>query len=176
MSSSIKEYAVALFALARETNNENSFAQGLCVITQAFEQNKDYVLLLSAPSIPQSQRLDALKQAFDTHIDEYLLSFVQLLCKKGKIADFCEIAKEYHALKAAFERISKVKVKSAVELTNEQKNKLEQKLESTYNIKVQAHYEIDTTLLGGLVVELDGKVIDSSLRNRLGKVKDVISV
>lgn len=176
MSNSIKEYAVALFNLARETNCENAFADGLCVVSDAFEQNKDYILLLSAPNIPKSQRLDALKQAFESHVHEYILSFVQLLCEKGKIADFCEIAKEYHALKAAFERVSKITVKSAVPLTSEQKAKLEKKLESTYNIKVQAQYEIDTNLLGGLVVEMDGKVIDASVRHRLGEVKDVISL
>lgn len=176
MSNSIKEHAIALFNLAKETNSENSFADGLCVICEAFEQNKDYILLLSAPNIPKSQRLDALNQAFGNSVPEHILSFVQLLCEKGKIADFCEIAKEYHTLKAAFERISKVLVKSAVELTNEQKAKLEQKLESTYNIKVQAQYEIDLNLLGGLVVEMDGKVIDASVRHRLGEVKDVISL
>ena len=71
--------------------------------------------------------------------------------------------------------VSSAKVTSAVELTAEEKQKLMKKLESLCNGRVNAEYVIDTSLIGGLVVEIDGKIFDGSLRHRLRKVKDVMA-
>ena len=59
-------------------------------------------------------------------------------------------------------------------LTDDEKRRLIQKLESVCRGKVNAEYFVDGAVLGGLVVEIDGKVMDGTLRQRLRNVKEVM--
>ena len=84
-------------------------------------------------------------------------------------------AEEYFALLDAFRRRSNAKVISAVELSDEEKSKIKAKLESIYKGEVNLEYSVDGSILGGLIVEINGKIMDGSLRHRLHEVKEVIS-
>lgn len=169
-----KEYAAALFMLALEEGKQTDFYDGLEIIRSAFEKEAEYTEFLSCPGIPLDERLSAVELAFGESVPEKVLSFLQLLCEKGRVACFFDAVKEYKRLLDTSERLSDVKVTSAVELTEAEKLRLKDKLESTYDCKVNIEYFIDESLLGGLVVDMDGKIMDSSLRRRLRDVKEVI--
>ena len=62
-----------------------------------------------------------------------------------------------------------------MELTDEEKQKLIKKLESMEKGSVRAEYFVDGSILGGLIVEIDGKIMDGSLRHRLHDVKEVMN-
>ena len=61
-----------------------------------------------------------------------------------------------------------------MELDDAQKQKLIAKLEVLYKGKFRAEYSVDESLMGGLIVEVDGNIMDGSLRHRLREVKEVI--
>jgi F-type H+-transporting ATPase subunit delta len=170
-----KEYAQALFMLACEEGNAEEVAEGLTLVREALTEEPRYAELLSSPSISLGERLAAVKAAFGTAVTPRVLSFVQLLCEKGRMGCFFEAADAYAELLDFARHVSSVVVTSAVELTAEEKQKLIQKLESLCNGRVNAEYVVDASLIGGLVVEIDGKVFDGSLRHRLRKVKDVMA-
>ena len=170
-----KEYAAALFMLACEEGKQREFYNGLEFIRSAFDENPEYPEFLSCPGVPLSERISAVASAFGDSVPEKVLSFMQLLCEKGRIACFLDAFTDYKALLDLSERVSEVKVTSAVELTVSEKKKLKDKLESTYNRTVNIEYFIDVGLLGGLVVEMDGRTMDSSLRRHLREVKEVMN-
>ena len=66
------------------------------------------------------------------------------------------------------------RVISAIELTQSQKDELKAKLKQKCNRNVTLECYNDETLLGGLIIEIDGKQIDASLKSRLKDVKEVI--
>ena len=175
MTEIIKEYSTALFMLASETGSQKEYAGILNEIKKVFIDNPAYLDLLSSPSIPVVERLSVIDGAFGKDAPEYVLSYLKLLCEKGRIGEFIESVDEYNALLNASERVFTAKVTSAQELTLEEKDKLIQKLEKSYLGKVQAEYLVDGALLGGMIVEIDGKVMDGSLRRRLQDVKEVIN-
>ena len=175
MTEIIKEYSTALFMLASESGSQKEYAGVLREIKKVFLENPSYLELLSSPSIPVVERLSAIDGAFGNSAPEYVLSYLKLLCEKGRIGEFMESVDEYNALLNASERVYTAKVTSAQELTLEERDKLIQKLEKSYLGKVQAQYVVDVTLLGGMIVEIDGKVMDGSLRRRLQDVKEVIN-
>ena len=86
-----------------------------------------------------------------------------------------ESVEEYNALLNASERVFNAKVTSAQELTEEEKAKLIEKLSKSYKGSIQAEYVIDGALIGGVIVEIDGRVMDGSIRHRLQQVKEVIN-
>lgn len=169
-----KEYAGALFALARESRAEEAFADALTFVLAQFTAQPEYYDLLAAPNIPITERRELLSRAFGASVPEYVLSFLQLLCEDGHIRLLGNCVAEYGALFRASRAISDARVISAVPLSEEEKRALHAKLEKISRHRVAAHYETDEELLGGLVVYMDDKVIDGSLRHQLRETKEVI--
>ncbi len=170
-----KEYGTALFMLACEFNEKKSYAKALADVKNVFCEYPQYIELLSSPGIPLKERLGIIDNTFSDMVPEHVLSYLKLLCEKGRIQSFMESVDEYNALLDASEHISNAKITSAVELTSEEKQKLINKLELIEKGKVHAEYFVDKTLLGGLIVEVDGKIMDGSLRHRLHDVKEVMN-
>ena len=167
-----KEYAQALFSLAEESGCQKEVSDALKVMSKLFEQNPDYLILLSAPNIPKKERAGLLAQAFGGSVGEPALSFVQLLCEKGHIQLFGECADEYEALRKDAENITTAEVTSAVPLTEEEQRALKAKLEKISKHTVVLRCTADSSLIGGVVVRMDGKILDGSLRHRLREWKE----
>lgn len=169
-----KEYGDALFALACDSNVMDKYASALYEIDKLFEANPEYKDMLSSPSIPLLERLSAICDAFSGYVPEQVLSFLMLMCEKGRISLLHEAICEYTALLNASKKITNVHVTSAVELNDYEKQQLKSKLEESYRGDVRLSYTVDSSLLGGLIIESYGKITDGSLRNRLSQVKEVI--
>lgn len=174
MTDIAKEYGAALFLLACDADAKKEFAEALDIVKDVFDENPGYMEFLSSPGIPLGERLSALESAFSEKLPEYVLSFLQLLCEKGRISAFYDAAEEYATLFDASQRISNAKITSAVPLTEDEKRKLEAKLEKQCGGRVKSEYFVDEALIGGLVVEIDGRIMDGSVRQRLREVKEVI--
>ncbi|MBQ3134586.1 MAG: ATP synthase F1 subunit delta [Oscillospiraceae bacterium] len=171
-----KEYAQALFLLACEEGRQKEYGQVLEQVKAVFEDQPDYPQLLASPAIPVAERLRTIEVAFADMTPEHVLSYLKLLCEKGRIGCFVESVNAYQALLDASEHIANAKITSAVELTEAEKQKLQLALERRCKGQVRAEYVVDESLLGGMVVEVDGSILDGSLRQRLSEVKEVIRV
>ncbi len=170
-----KDYAEALFMLACEEGQMRPYGEALELVANALRENEDYFSFLSSPNIPMSDRLESIGSVFGAYVPEHVLSFLKLMCEKGRLYSFFEAEKVYADFLSEAEKIQNVKVRSAVELTASQKEKLKEKLESMKKTTVNIEYAVDSSLIGGVVVEIDDKIIDGSLHNRLQQVKEVIS-
>lgn len=170
-----REYAEALFSLAAEENSVEEYSQALLVVKEIIAENPDYIELLASPAIPMSERLAAIDEAFEGRMPEYAVSFMKLLCENGRIRTLEACADEFYSLAVAFSnRISAV-IYSAVDLNDSQKSGVCAKLEKLTGKSIDPVYIIDESLIGGLKIEVDGKVIDGSVKHRLGEIKDVMN-
>lgn len=175
MSGISSEYAQALFMLAMEKDLGEDYAKALDLVADAFLQNPLYKELLESPGIPLGERLGVLEGAFSDAVPGDILSFLKLLCEKRYIAHFHDCAEQYKALLNEVNSVSNAHTTSAVELSEKEKDALKEKLEKISGHRVEIEYTVDPSILGGLMVEMDGKVMDSSLQKHLKDVKDVIS-
>ncbi len=174
MTELAKEYGAALFLLGKEEGTLDAVTAGLAVMSEAFADNPTYLELLSSPNIPRQERLSLLEEAFAPHVETTALSFVKLLCEKGHIRAFAECRDAFDALVTEDRRTVIAKVTSAVALTDEEKAALIERLEAMDGRTVTADYHTDASLLGGVVVELDDRVLDGSLRRQIHRLKEVI--
>lgn len=170
-----REYGTALFMLAKELGAENEYALALECVEEVFDCNPQYLDFLSSPNITINERLSALETAFKDSVPQNVLSFVQLLCEKGRINSLKGSVEEYKKLLNAQNRVSTAIVTSAIELTDTEKEKLQHKLEIKTGHSVILECRVDSSIMGGMLIEIDGKIIDASLKNYLHDVKDVIS-
>ena len=175
MSEISNEYAKALFMLACEKECIEDYKNALDIVSDVFCKNPLYKEFLSTFAIPLDERLNALEEAFSDAVPRDVLSFLKLLCEKKYIGEFLECADEYNKMYNELGKISNAKVTSAVELTEAEKTTLKEKLEKTSGKTMMIDYIVDKSIIGGLIIETDGKIMDSSLKKQLGDVKDVIS-
>ena len=171
-----KEYATALFTIAMEQGETKKFAAALESTMKAFRQSPDYVEFLCAPNIPLSERILSLETVFGGRVPEDVLSFLKLICEKGRVRTLGTCLHEYMKLYNESKAISWAHVRSAIPLTPEQKTALRLKLEKQSGRNVLIECSTDSTLLGGIVVEMDGKILDGSIRRRLQEVKEVMNL
>ncbi len=167
-------YAEALFALAAESDTLDDTSAALKTVLRIMKEQPAYMELLAAPSIPLRQREDVLSRAFGDVLPTHVTSFLQLLCRRGDIRDLSGCADEFDRLYRNAQRVSVAHVISAAPLSEKQQTKLRDQLEKSCGHRVEIKYTLDTALIGGVVVHIDGKVLDGSLRRRLLDLKEVI--
>lgn len=173
MNSVNKEYPEALFKLAYEEKCTKQVWESLETAAKAFEENPAFMDLLSSPAIPMTDRLEVIQKAFgDLH--KYVLYFLKILCKNALISTFFHCVEEYDALLEKAGNFSTAVVTSAVELTSKEQTDLAVKLSKICGHTVVVEQRIDSTILGGIIIEVDGKIIDTSIKSRLKEVKEVI--
>ncbi len=169
-----KEYAAALFMLAEETGLAEEFSRSLDIMEDAFVQNPELVEYLAAPTIPKQERTQALQEIFGDLVQEYLLSFAQLLCEKGHIRSFVTCAREYpgNAAAPAEHRLCPGRERRGADRSRAAGD--QEKTGSDKRPLGFAGVPYGPLPLAGLVVYMDGKVIDGSLRHRLRELKEVM--
>ena len=175
MTATGNNYAEALFMLAREENSIDAFYDSLKIVNGVFMENPEYLQFLATPSIPKGERTAALVAAFGNKISEHVLSFLQLLCEHAAAEQFFDIFTEFERLREWASNSVVAVVKSVVELSDTQKSDLTKALEKRTGKSITLKCVIDTTLIGGIVVELDGEMLDGSVKNNLKRAREVIS-
>lgn len=176
MAATGNNYAEALFMLAREENLIDEFYEGLKLVEDVFVETPEYLQFLATPSIPKNERTAALAAAFEGKVNARILSFLQLMCEQGKAEQFFDSAEEFYRLREWAAGTVVAVVKSVVSLTETQKTDLIKVLEKRTGKKVSLNCVIDNTLLGGIAVELDGQLLDGSVKSNLKRAREVINV
>ncbi len=174
MNKTSNEYAIALFGLANETGVEETVLNGLKLASEVFRETPELYGFLKSPGISKETRLKTVQNAFSDDTHEYVVSFICLLCEHGNIELFAQCVEDYENLYSISRKIVHAKVTSVVDLSEKQKITLHEKLVKKLKCEVEIEYKIDPTLLGGVTVEMDGIILDGSLKNRLQTMKEVM--
>ncbi len=107
--------------------------------------------------------------------NEHATNLVRLLADNGRLALLPEIAAQYAALRAEVENTVDVTVTSALPLTAEQSEKLQQALTRRLRRTVRLSATVDPSLIGGAIVRAGDFVVDGSLRGRVERLGNIMS-
>ena len=164
-------YGQSLYDLAAEEKVDDRIMEELEAVRGIFADHPDYITLLSEPSIPGKDRVRLLDEAFGGQIHPYLLNFLKILVEKGMLRGFSTCCSTYRRSYNKDHGISEATVISAVPLTDEQAAALKARLEKLSGKKVLLSRKVDAKVLGGLSVELDGKLYDGTVGGRLDELR-----
>lgn len=165
-------YSRALFRLAATPLELEKRHQDLEGVVTLLQKIPKLGLFLSAPQISSDQKRKVLENSLGSQIDQKLLHFLLFLLEKGRIKHLPEIAKGYHRLVKESLGILEANLITAVPLEREDREALHQKLEKTYQKKVEIKERIDPQIMGGIILVLANQVIDWSIRNKLARLKE----
>ena len=146
----------------------------LNAVKAAFESDDELLTLLRTPSIPLEERLSVIDSVFGGAVSEYVLSLLKLMCERKRALQILPCVEEYGKLLDGKNSVITAKVISAVPLTDEERTALREKLEKSSGNTVILDCSVDESILGGVIVEMLGKVTDGSLRRRLKEIKEVM--
>ncbi len=165
-----KKYATALFEIT-EDNKAEVVMQNLIFIDETLRTNEQLFSFFNNPIITRDDKKDVAQKIFAIHIEKDVLDLLFVLIDNARIDAFNEIVNQYSSQFNIKENIVKPNIISAVELTEEQKQKVIAKLQNKLNKQIIPNYIIDENIIAGMIIEIDDKVIDFSLKEKFEQVQ-----
>ncbi len=175
MTTTSREYAEALFELAAQAGLTKETSEGLETVMSALMQTPAYRALLASPAIAKEERLNALSASFSGKIPDILLAILRMMVSRGHVSALDGMARDYEELARGYRGEAMAVVTSAVPLKEAETVALRAKLEKKIGRKVTLQCQVNPELIGGVRVEVDGRVIDGSIRNKLEEIKEVMN-
>ena len=175
MTKLAREYGEGLYALAVEEKTEEAWLGDLATLLAVFREQPDYLRLLGNMALPREERLALLDQTFRGRLHPYLLNFLKLLCERGVLGDFSGCEQTYRELYNEAHKVVEAVVTTGVALTDDQRSRLLKKLRDMTGERVNITEKVDPAVLGGVVLEMNGRRYDNSVATRLETMRRVIS-
>lgn len=160
-------YGNALFAAAQDVGKIDEIKEEIEAVMEIFHREKDYFQLLNSPAVSTRNKKDLIKSVFEGKVCQEMLSFIYILIDKDRLLQFDRIVRVYNQEVNRAEGFGSGEIHSAVPLTEEQINKFEEQAGRVLKEKVKLVNKIDSDLIGGVKVLVDGKVMDASIKGRL---------
>ena len=168
-------YGESLYELAKDENLTKLIGEQLAVLQTSFQQEPDFIRLLSSPNLTKAERCQILDDSFRGKVHPYLLNFMKILTEKGYMryfSDCCDAYTEHYDQDNGILRVNAV---TAVALTAEQADKLTQKLSRITGREIALRTRIDPAVLGGIRLDYDGQRLDDTVSHRLDAIRNVLN-
>jgi F-type H+-transporting ATPase subunit delta len=165
-------YARPLLELATEQDQTKPVGEELAQLADLIRQNKTFGLYLADPAIGHDEREGVLKRVFGGRISPLVQNFLGVLNRRDKLRYVGDIAKAYHELLEAQLGNIEVDVTSAQKLSAEDLEAVRQKIGAALGKNAVVHQFVDESILGGLVVRVEDRLIDASVRYQLQAMKE----
>jgi F-type H+-transporting ATPase subunit delta len=165
-------YASALFELATEEKRVSDVEQDLVKFQAMLDASEDLRRMVRSPVISADEQGKAIAAVLaKANANSLTVNFFRLLAKNRRLFAAQDIARSYRAIAAKARGEVTADVASAVPLNDAQVAELKATLKASVGKDVALVTRTDPSLLGGLVVKLGSRMIDSSLRTKLAGLK-----
>ena len=172
MASVPGRYASALFELAQEQSQLQPVENDLNSIQAMLHESSDLMRMVRSPVFSAGDQLKALDALLgQAGIGGLALNFVKLIVRNRRLFALPDMIKAFRTLAAGARGEVEADVASATALNDSQLQALKETLKASIGKDVQINASVDPSLLGGLVVKVGSRMIDSSLRTKLSTLK-----
>jgi len=171
-----KVYGDALFETAMDKEKVDALYEEVQTLILILKDNPQLMVLLNNPQIVKEEKVAVMHQIFSGKVEEELMGFLSIIVEKDRQNDLLPIFDYFIQRVREFKKIGMAAVTSAVELRDTQKADLENKLlATTPYVEFEMRYQVDPALIGGMVIRIGDRVVDSSIRTRLYGLKRELS-
>ena len=163
-------YARALLELAGDQAADAGSELG--DLHQIITDNPAFGTYLADPSISEAERTGMLERTFKGKISPLLWNFLGVLNTKNRLGHLAKIADAYHELLDA--KLGKVEVELTVAepLSDEQLMHAQQQISAALGKDAILHSHVDDSIIGGMIVRIEDKLLDASVRYQLQAMKE----
>ena len=175
MASMAGRYAVALFELAKDQKKFEQVERDLGTFQAMIDGSAEMRRLVLSPVISAEDQSKALASILQMEgISGLTANFLNLLARNRRLFAVSDMIKSFRALLSRERGEVNADVASAHPLSEGQLQQLSDTLRTSIGKNVRIDTRVDPNLLGGLVVKIGSRMIDSSLRTKLNNLKVVM--
>lgn len=169
-------YGDALFDLALEENKVDELYEEIQALDRSFQENEELLKLLNHPEVIKEEKLSVIDNVFKGRVSDESVGFLRIIVEKDRYNDIPAIFAHFLHRVKEYKGIGSASVTSAAELTDDQKKRLTDRLLATtrYNT-FETNYTVDPGLLGGMIIRIEDRVMDSSLKSQLDRLTRQLS-
>ncbi len=167
-----KTYGEALFELAVEENKVDVFTEEISAILDILKQNPEFLQLLNHPKISKEEKLKVVENVFGGKVEKEILGFLNIIVAKERNKELESILVYFLDEVKAMKGVGVCYVTTPMELKDAQKEAVVKKLLETTGFKtMEMHYSVDESLIGGMVIRIGDRVVDSSILTKLSNLE-----
>lgn len=175
MTETAKRYGGSLYDLAAEEGLEEVILKDVEGCAKILADNPDYLHLLSLPNLPKKERCGLIDEAFGGQAHPYVVNFMKILCENGTLRELKGCARQYRIRYNQAHGIVEATAVTAIPLSEENRASLEKKLCALTGKTVMLETRVDSSVLGGIRLDMDGTRLDGTVQSRLDALRRSIS-
>jgi len=165
-------YASALYDLAAEKKLVDSVLGDLSNLKNILKDNKELSLVIKSPLITSVDKLNIFESLLKKiNANELTTTFLKVIEKNKRFSNLVSIITQFMNINSQKRGNVLADIKSADELNDDQKNNITNQLKSILGDKLSLSFDVDKNIMGGLIVKVGSKMIDTSLANKINKLK-----
>ena len=168
-------YATALFELARDERSVDAVKADLDKFAAMLAESDDLKRLVRSPVFAAEAQSKALAAVLDkAGISGVSANFLQVLTANRRLFAVSDVIGAFNALVAKFKGEASADVTVAEALSDKNLDALKVALKSVTGKDVTLNVKVDPSIIGGLVLKLGSRMVDSSLRTKLNSIKNAM--
>lgn len=171
ISLSAKNYSKALVEMVRD--NVISFedlSKDLATVSEILETSQDLRLTLENPTVSEAVKSQIVEEVFKNEVHPQVVNFLMVLIDKNRFSEFPQIKADYEIKLDDVNKIQSVEITSAVELSEEYRERILQKLSEKLQKNIRPNWKVDENIIAGLIYRINDNVIDTSIKSKLDKL------
>jgi len=167
-----KTYAQALFELAVEEKKTEDFLNEAAALLKIIHTNEEFGRFMNHPKISKEDKIAVVKNVFEKRLSNEMTGFLTTVIEKDRYSEIEAMLTEFIAEVKEYSNIGTAYVTTAIALEDNEKNDIETRLLATTKYKtIECSYHVDKGLIGGMVIKMGDRVVDSSIRTKLEKLQ-----
>ena len=171
--SSAKSYSQALYELASEEKKLNDVEDHVVSILKLISQSRDFNSLIKNPTNKQDDQLNSINIIFERfNLNNLLKKFLNFLVIKRRFFYVEKILKDFVMICSKNRGEISAKLTVAKELNENEINKIKDELSQNFGSNVKLNYNYDPDLIGGLIMQVESVMIDTSIKNKLQQIEN----
>jgi F-type H+-transporting ATPase subunit delta len=169
-----RAYATALYAVANTEGQLASVGDELFAVARAIEGNDALRDALGDPHLPAERRQQIIEDLLGSRASDVTTGLASMVVAAGRGRELPAIVDALLEISATQEGRQVAEVRSAIDLSEDQRERLAAALKEATGSEVDVRVVVDPTVVGGLVARVGDQVIDGSVRRRLDLLKQAI--
>jgi F-type H+-transporting ATPase subunit delta len=171
--SRIESYAQALFNVAQSEGNLAEVEDELFRFGRALDGHDELRTTLTDAQIPAARRQQVVEDLLGGKATDTTVSLISMVVGAGRARDLPKIIDELVEMSAAESNKVVAEVRSAIDLSADQRDRLATALNAATGKTVELKVIVDPSVMGGIVTQIGDTVIDGTVRSRLTQLRDV---
>jgi len=164
-------YAKSLLDLSLEKGILESVKDDMALFNQVCKQNRDLVLLLQNPIVPNATKAKVVKEIFSGKVQELTEKFLDIVLRKDRESYLPEIGKEFIVQYNAHNNVIRAEVTTTLQLTDDLRKEVSKVVNNISGKEVDLVEKVDESIIGGIIIKVGDRQIDASVSSKLSALK-----